>query len=173
MIVSVVPPLELANLLSVPGGLKPETMHFTLAYVGKTEDVSLEDHAKIVKACLLATEAQPSFEIRLEELGRFENVRSMTDADGNVQPATEPTDVIFIGGVSQDLHTYRNYLTSVFDMEGVSYSKVFTEFKPHMSLIYVPHGSQIDYGYSLPTSFMVSGIELWSDNDKYPLPFRG
>jgi 2'-5' RNA ligase len=172
MIVSIAPPKRLADLVVVPGGLKPETLHFTLAYLGKTEEISLEDYSKIMKACINATENQPPFEIRLEELGRFENVRSMTDPDGNVKPPEEPTDVIFLKGVSEDLHTYRNYLLKIMDMEGVQYSKAFTEFKPHMSLIYVPHDSQIDYGYSLPTSFMVEGIELWSDNDKYPIAFR-
>ncbi|WP_027894513.1 2'-5' RNA ligase family protein [Calidithermus chliarophilus] len=67
-----VPPLEVAQALALPGGLPPRELHLTLAYLGKLgEGVTPEALARLMPAARFLAAMMPPLEARVSGLGRF------------------------------------------------------------------------------------------------------
>lgn len=167
MIIAVSPPESIARSLFVSGGLKPETLHFTLFFLGETEDVSQEKYTEYVKLLQEFAENTKPFKISITGTGRFSNVRMTTDADGNTVKATEPTDVIYLSGESSELMELRESLANALDNNDLYFSKIHKTFVPHMSLKYVPHGDKLDLDYEFPIEFDCTQIELWGNGIEF------
>lgn len=173
MIAAITPSGSMKRELCVDGGLDPSTLHFTLVYIAPVDQLMLKDYAQVTEACLRVASTHAPFEVHLTEIGRFENVRMMTDEKGKVIPATVPTDVVYLKGGGEQLMAFRQALVDYMDEIGCSYSKIHPEFKPHLSLKYIPHGEAFDYPHYLPITFLCEYIEIWTDTDKYRIPLKG
>lgn len=172
MIITVSPPKELAEKLKVEGGLKPETLHFTLFFLGETEDVSQEKYTEYVKLLQETADETKPFTIRITDSSRFEKVRMTTDEDGNTVPATQPTDVVYLSGDSPELIKLREKLANALDNNDLYFSKVHKTFVPHMSLKYVPHDAELYLDYEFPIEFECSSIELWGNGTEFKQVFE-
>jgi len=176
MIIAIKPPKELAERLAVvDGGLKPETLHFTLFFLGASDVVSQEKYAEYVAAVTELANTTPPFTIHISGKGKFEKVRMTTDPSGNMVVAETPTDVIFLKGEGTELFSFRNKLADILDERDLYFSKLHKTFSPHLSLKYVPHGEDITLEYDLPLDFTVECIDLWGDGAdfKQEIPLKG
>ena len=175
MIIAIKPPKAMAERLAVEGGLKPSTLHFTLFFLGKSEDVPQDRYAEYVKAIQDVCLDSAPFTVSLASKGKFEKVRMTTDPDGNMVVAEKPTDVIFLKGEGTELFAFRQKLADLLDERDLYFSKMHKEFAPHLSLKYVPHGEELELDYELPFEFQVNCIDLWGDGDdfKQEIPMGG
>lgn len=167
MIIAIKPPENMAEKLAVEGGLKPSTLHFTLFFLGKSEEVSQEKYTEYVQAIQdICADTKP-FSITMSEKGKFENVRMTTDPDGNFVPAENPTDVILLKAEGEELFDFRSKLADLLDERDLYFSRLHKTFSPHLSLKYVPHGEELELDYETPIEFLCSSIELWGDGDEF------
>lgn len=168
MMIAIFPPADVRYKLWVAGGLEPEDMHITLFHF-PTEEISYEMHIKIMEVVTKFTASTESFGASVSHLSRFENVRKMQNSEGEIVDATEPTDVIMGAIDSIHLSAQRARLAEMLDEIGAPYSKTFKEFKPHLSIKYVPHGTSLGKDLNLPLHFTVDNIQIWgeTENDRY------
>ena len=173
MIIAMQPSESFRKKFAVEGGLKEDTLHMTLFFLGKSEDVTFDQLTKAMEVLLNTVERFGPIKCTATQVDRFENVRKMTDAEGNMVDAVEPTDVVLLKIESDELKRLRQYMADALDRIGCEYSKIHKEFKPHISLKYVPHGSEVDLGYELPAEFEITHLEFWGETGKYSKVLKG
>lgn len=117
-------PHEVGRLLhgiEVPGEKVPvDEYHVTLLYLGK--DVPIETLGKAIVAAAEVAAAQKPFRCTLTHVTSF--------------PKNDDGVPIICPVASPDLHELNDKLKKKFDGAGVSYSKKFPEYKPHLTLAY-------------------------------------
>lgn len=170
MIVAVAPEFSVRRKMSVQGAMKPEMMHVTVLYI---EDMFMtpEQFYVINNALHEVSNNLVEFEVRAAELSRFEKVMRAWDEKGGYIPA-EPTDAIIYKLESDDLHKLRDGIIALFDAYEIPYSKKFKDFKPHITVGYVPHGQDLECPVELPFTFSVKHVELWDDSAHTLYPLR-
>jgi len=170
MIVAVAPDFKVRREMSVPGAMKPEMMHVTVLYI---EDAFMtpEQFYTINNALHEVAANLVEFSVTATELSRFEKVTKAWDEKGGYVPK-EPTDAVIYKLESNDLHLLRAGVIALFDNYGIPYSKKFKDFKPHITIGYVPHGSDLDCPVKLPFTFSVRHVELWDDSAHTLYPLR-
>lgn len=122
-------PAEAARLLSAVAGALPgdsqaaSEMHVTLLYLG--DDVPMEQLARVMVACYAVTRKTAPFTMTVSEVASF-------DPGGNGTPVILPVQ-------SPELHELQGNLRQELDRSGVDYDKKWPEYKPHVTLSYVPN----------------------------------
>lgn len=161
MIVTIQPPAYIRRKLHVEGGLSVASQHITLCYIDndyqKDQKTVMDIAASVIETC----NSLKPFNCTVSHLDRFQNVKRVVDSEGNTSDAEEPTDVIFAEVVGDGLHSFRHSLVYKMEQYGVPYSKIHKEFKGHISLIYVPHGKEIESVPELPQEFECNEIQIW------------
>jgi 2'-5' RNA ligase len=140
-------PVELGSLFSqveVPGRRESkDKYHVTILNMGK--DVPIEQIGKASVVAFKVCEQTPPFMVTTKKVSQFPK-----GSDG----------VPIIALIeSPALHNLQANLKKAFDKEGVSYSKKFPEFKPHVTLAYSDTG--MPEQAIVPISWTVSDINLW------------
>lgn len=171
MIVAVCPALSERSKLAIPTGMAPNTLHATVLYI---EDnlVTGEIYDAIAQAMEKITQENDRFNFTAVELGRFEKVQRAWNERGGYIPQ-EPTDAVVLKLESAELRDIREQLIVEFKAAKIPYSTKFKDFKPHITLKYVPHGAEVKLPYELPLAFKVNGLELWVNDIHTFYPLKG
>lgn len=159
MILTFVPPSEVSAKLWVPGGLPVSDMHITLLHFESAE--SFDVGSRIIEVATRYAQEASRFNAKVTSLSRFENVRKMQNEMGEIVDATEPTDVVLASLDTLGIAAEREKLRSLCDELGAPYSTTFSQFLPHMSIKYVPHGSPLDKHISFPITFTIDNVQVW------------
>lgn len=176
MIIAIKPTQDVIDSIAVEGGLKPDTLHITVVHM---ESEDFEQGIRVMEILSELKRKVNRFFVTLPATSRFNNVRKMTDEEGNLKDATEPTDVITYKVHSTELSSARSIILDMLDEAGIEYSKTFAEYIPHISIAYVPSGTNLtsndyytpDAPLKFPLVFEVENIELWmKDGRKYTFP---
>lgn len=162
MIIAAVPDYDISNKLALETGIKPYTLHVTLAFLGVSTDLDEETILAYTK-CIRSVIPQKGIPYTITSVGRFSNVKKVTDAEGKLLDAHYPTDVLYLEVESEELNQFRENLVNALDDKGLFYSKIHPVFKAHMSLIYVPKGMDVSLPYDLPIESSFKEIALWGD----------
>lgn len=173
MIIAACPAVNERQRLAVPQGMHPNLMHATVLYFDESL-ITAEDTLKISGILRDVTSQHDAFSITASELSRFENVKRAWahDGRGGGYIPINPTDAVTLVLKSPELHKIREELKAAMDKEKIPYSKVFRDFKPHITLKYVPHEQEVILPYALPLDFKIRGLELWDDNNHIFYPFK-
>jgi len=118
-----------ADQLAIDGGNSAESLHITLAFLGKTEDLSEDVYESIGDAVAKAISHISKIEGRVSGVGRF---------DASV--FSEGYDTIYASFDSPQLNTLREFVVAELDSAGVTLDKSHG-FSPHITLAYVEAGS--------------------------------
>lgn len=121
-----------ADSLAIDGGEKPEDFHVTLAYGhfdGKDEN---DTDARVQKAIDDIRDLIPD-SIHFDAQGRFEASKS---SDGK--------DVIYAQVAAGQLEKAHDGLLEALKKQGIELEGTFPEYKPHMTLAYIEHGSEYE-----------------------------
>lgn len=126
MVAFMLPP-EVAEHLAIPGGVRPENLHITMAYLGDREDMADSQLRAIAEAVQFAAQSWPwPIPVTISGTGRFEDVGG-----------EQREDAIYAAVDSPDLMRLRQALE---DMLGPQIASEHA-FRPHVTLAYIPHGA--------------------------------
>lgn len=140
--------------IQVPGTIVPDReKHISLVFI--EEGAPIETLSKVIIASYkVATQTQP-FSVGVSELTCF--------PDG-------PDGVPVIAKVqSPELHAFRKALCRGLDQAKVEYSKVYKEYKPHVTLSYST--SPVKSSEVGPFKWTIKEITLWGDDGGFSCTF--
>lgn len=141
-------PHETGRLLSqieVPGEKTSSSeLHITLLYFGDEWPVS-----EISKALEAAYEITSKFHPFLAKLSKASSFSKNPEGKVPIISRVE----------SKELHELRDKLATKFDEEEIEFSKLYKDFKPHVTLAYADE--EIESTDFHPVEFSVSEIVLW------------
>lgn len=145
---------------ALPGAQRVEDMHVTLCYLG--ERVALEPQKVLILAALmdLADHApvRPPLELRLRGAGRFDHVND----DG--------TQAIYASVQCPDLHRLRAEVVAALASVGVAVDRSFPEYRPHITLGYIPSYLPTPAVRVPPMTIPAGAICLCWGDDRIELP---
>jgi len=135
--------------LDVPGNrTQDDEYHITIACF--EDDVTMETILKAIKSAYDIVNNTKPFLISTEEITCF--------------PKRENNPCAIIAKVnSEELHKLNNKIKSAFDEDEVEYSKLFKDYKPHITLSY--HDEEIKSSKIEPVEFMVHEIVIFGGNN--------
>lgn len=140
-------PHEVGRLLKkidVPGKREADSeYHITIAFFG--DDWPVSEAAKTLETTFETLKKFKPFKVKSSKIGCFPK-------GGNGVPILAKIE-------SDELHKLNNTLKEAYDEEGIEFSKVHKEFKPHITLSY--SDKEIDEEKIEPIEFMVHEIVLW------------
>lgn len=172
MIITISPPANIAKLLAVPDGLSAESMHITLFFISDEDSTQFKIIIDSIQSMISLAQKTEPFECTITGYDRFNNVPAV-DSQGN-RTEEKDMDVIFAKVESTDLYAFRAKLKTILDENKVPYSQRHPEFKAHMSIKYVPSGTDLDKQADLPLYFTASEVELWQGKDEsFKIGFTG
>lgn len=150
-------PREVAERIALPGGELPETMHITLAYLGK----NLTDEQKrgaLVAVRRFAQQAGP-IKALLGGVGRF-----------SASSTSEGRDVVYLSVDSPDITRLRPKLLDELAAEGLEPSNVHG-FVPHVTLAYIATSARTPIKRFPPLPVEFPCVSLTVADQKMLLPF--
>lgn len=139
-------PAAVAKKLAVKGGLPPEELHITLAYLGK--GLTDNQKAKLHKVVEHFAKSVGNIRVTLGGIGRF-------SASGT----SEGKDVAYLSVDSPDITTLRPKLVSKLKAAGFEASSAHG-FVPHVTLKYIGQSESMPMKRFEPVSFDVKKITL-------------
>lgn len=150
-------PRETAEKIAIPGGESPESMHITVAYLGK----DLTDVQKSGALCAVRRIAQKCGPIKatLGGVGRF-----------SASHTSEGKDVIYLSVDSPDLTRMRPMLIDELAIEGIVPSNAHG-YVPHVTLAYVPTTARTPLKRFPPVEVEFPCLSLTVADEKMLLPF--
>lgn len=116
-----------ANVLAVEGGVEPERLHLTLAYIGDTEELNLDNLDKLPAAVADWAEAQEPITGHVGGIGMF----SKREDDG--------TQAFYASFDSPEIQAFRSDLVHHLGAHGFTVADDHG-FTPHVTLAYVSDG---------------------------------
>lgn len=120
-------PTDTAERISVPGGIKPEYLHLTLAYMGEANQV--QDVGRLAHVLESYAKSHPPIQSEVGGVGQ-----SNTSQDGETVP--------FYATISApQLPAFRQQLVDILEEEGWSIPNEFG-YNPHITLKYVRLGGR-------------------------------
>jgi 2'-5' RNA ligase len=136
---------RLLSQLDVPGEkTSVSEMHITLLYFGDEWPVS--EISKSLEATYEVTSKTQPFLVKMEKATHFSK-------------SPEDKYPVITRVESEDLHKMRNELSKKFDKEKIEFSKLYKDFKPHVTLSYSEEEpDDIEFH---PVEFVVQEIVLW------------
>lgn len=143
-------PSEVARQLAVPGGVPPEQLHLTLAFLGLAPTLG-EARLEAVRDSLLAFASHTSaLRARVTGVGRF----SGGQHNGGL-------DVAYVSVDAPELPALREgVLCELAEGAGVEAEGVYG-FTPHITLAFVPPSEPHPYGRVAPLDVRFETLELW------------
>jgi 2'-5' RNA ligase len=129
IMIALMVPDPVAQQIAVEGGLPPEELHITLAYLGKRSELSEPDEfvRKVLETLMDTVPEQEMVKGKVNGTGRF-------NIEGD-------KDVVYYAYDSPSLGKLRQIIVEALDDAEVKYSKDHG-FTPHISALYVPKGSE-------------------------------
>lgn len=152
-------PDDVAQALAVPGGEPAESMHVTLAYLGK-ETSRPQRRAAFDIIDELARTSAP-IDATLGGLGRF-----------SASSTSEGMDVAYVSVDSPGITTMRQTLVERLEASGVPVSMVHG-FSPHITLAYIPMDASLPLHRIEPVSVTFGQIALAAGPDRQFVSFTG
>lgn len=146
-------PAEAARLLGAVAGHLPgdsqtaSDMHVTVLYLG--DDVPMQQLAQTMAACHVVTSKTPPFVLTVNSIDSFD-------------PGEDGTPVIMPVS-SPELMSLEQALKAELDSAGVQYSKKFPEYKPHVTLSYIP-GMKASGPLPTPISWGAFDLTIYGAN---------
>jgi len=172
MIITISPPTEISKLLAVKDGLASESMHITLFFISDEDATEFKVLMDSVQSMISIAQKTKSFTCTVSGYDRFKNVPAV-DNHG-VKTGDADMDVIFAVVESTDLYAFRADLKTFLDANKVPYSQRHPEFKAHISIKYLPSGTDLDTQAELPLYFKASEVEMWQGKDNsFKIGFTG
>jgi 2'-5' RNA ligase len=134
--------------IKVPGEREDASeYHITLMFFAKEWEISKV--SKALEATYEITKETKPFTVKTNKITCF--------------PKSENNPIPIIAKVeSKELHEFRDKLAKKFDDEGVEFSKIFKDFKPHITLAYLDADKGISEFEIDPVEFVVNEIVLWA-----------
>lgn len=165
-------PRAAARLFAVRDGLPPEELHITLLYLGK-RDAQPDGRGPALQSLVrrIASSA-PAPALRISGVGRF------MGADTDPLDGTA-VDAIYLAVDSRDTLALRaRVVAEAAELGATSASE--HGFTPHITVVYVPQGTERTdirpdlVGKRVPGSldFDAASLALWWGDDRYAVPFR-
>lgn len=156
VMIALYPSPEIAALLALRSGEKPEHLHCTLAYLGRIAEVESKAAALQEVVARVAARARP-YMAEIGGLGRFSN--------GDV-------DVLYASVECFGLHQLYRSLCSELEEIGLA-PRGEHVFSPHITLAYLDRftESPIDRVDRFPLAF--AALSLVVENERLDFPFRG
>lgn len=146
------PPADLAEALAVDGGLPPEDLHVTLAYLGKTSDVDHDVLREVVEG--FAGES-------MDVTARVSGVARFTGGDDG--------DVVVALVESAELDDFRADLVDALTDAGLSVSRDHG-FTPHITLTYLGEGGESPVARLDPVDVRFGWVSLSVGEDDWDFP---
>lgn len=150
-------PHDIAKQVAIPGGESPETMHVTVAYLGK--DLTDEQKSGAFVACRRIAQKCGPIKALLGGVGRF-----------SASSTSEGNDVIYLSVDSPDLTRMRPMLIEELAIEGVVPNNLHG-YVPHVTLAYIPTTAPHPLKRFPPVAVEFSAISLTVADEKMMLPF--
>jgi 2'-5' RNA ligase len=122
-------------------------MHVTVIFLG--DDVPMQQLASAMVACHAVTSKTAPFTLTVSDISSFE-------PGGNGTPVIMPVQ-------SPELMTLEQELKAEFDRAGIPYSTKWPEFKPHVTLSYVP-GMKASGPLPVPVSWGAFDLTIYGAN---------
>ncbi len=141
-------PSSVASKLALEGGESVETLHLTLAYLGKTPELPGDVRERAAKALDRATADFPPMRGKISGVGRFAGSKT---SDG--------MDVFYASFDAPLLSEFRERLVSELRIEGVA-PKSDHGFTPHITLAYVDPKKDLPRKALPSLAFVVDAAEL-------------
>ncbi len=150
-------PHDIAKQVAIPGGESPETMHVTVAYLGK--NLTDEQKSGAFVACRRIAQKCGPIKALLGGVGRF-----------SASSTSEGNDVIYLSVDSPDLTRMRPMLIEELAIEGVVPNNLHG-YVPHVTLAYIPTTAPHPLKRFPPVAVEFSAISLTVADEKMMLPF--
>lgn len=162
MIVALRIPPHDAEFLSVPGGEAANELHVTLAFLGSSADLGDEDvnrYAAFARELSALARRVPPLTLTVTGAGTF----PAADKDGN---SAHYLDVDGPG-----LRTLREEVMAAAEHVGLSPSRKFPDFHPHVTLSYAPAGRAHPHPDPDRHGMRIPDLELWLGGVRVRWPF--
>jgi 2'-5' RNA ligase len=151
-----------AHALDIPGGLPASTLHVTLAYLGKVEDLYATGGARALKQLARALNAvargRTPLLAKLQGTGRF--------------PGQDGTDACWVGVEAPELLALRSEVLKCIRRADLTYSKLHA-YVPHVTAGYVQADAANPLHPKLSVSSTFSQLALWVGDRQVVFPFGG
>lgn len=150
-------PYDVAKEIAIPGGESPESMHITVAYLGK--DLTDEQKSGALVACRRIAQKCGPIKALLGGVGRF-----------SASHTSEGKDVVYLSVDSPDLTRMRPMLLDELAIEGVAPNNTHG-YVPHVTLAYVDTTASTPLKRFPPMPVEFSCLSLTVAEDNMTLPF--
>ncbi len=150
-------PREIAEQVAIPGGESPESMHVTVAYLGK--NLTEEQKSCALAAVRRISQKSGPIKATLGGVGRF-----------SASHTSEGKDVIYLSVDSPDLTRIRPQLLEELAADGIEPSNAHG-YVPHVTLAYVPTTARTPIKRFPPLAFEFPCLSLTVADEKMLLPF--
>lgn len=156
-------PDEIASqiVLGIPGAVPVDDLHLTLAYLGKTDDISEKQVEDIKRGVSLWAKHQVPVDVRINGIARFTKTNSE-----DMQPIVALLDSRHLIGLQHSLESYIRYDGS-FDYDA------HHAFLPHVTLGYMPQGALWPVQNLPELKFMLKSVIFKVGETRYDLELTG
>ena len=146
------PSLSEAQKFALDGGQEPESLHITLAYLGKASDLDADVITKIRDVVRHVASDSSSVSGQISGVGRF----SIPDGE----------DAVYASYDSVEIATFRERLVKALEEVGVPVARNHG-FTPHMTLAYVADGEKlpVDRVQAAPLSFSKVSLVIGGERE--------
>lgn len=163
MMIAYMIPEEIGKQIHLGAGEKLHHLHITLSYMGKVgEDLTQDDLVKCKELLREFCHRNQPINCKISKLDKF--------------PATEHSDgkeVIHAKIDSPELMELRENLVSFLDSNGLDKTKRNFKYTPHITLAYVPEGTEIpDHDFE-PIEFTINNLSYVLDDAATDYPLNG
>lgn len=148
-------------VLGIPGAVPVNDLHLTLAYLGKTDDISEKQVEDIKRGVSLWAKHQVPVDVRINGIARFTKTNSE-----DMQPIVALLDSRHLVELQRSLESYIRY-DGGFDYEA------YHAFLPHVTLGYMPQGSLWPVQNLPELKFMLKTVILKIGEMRYDLELTG
>lgn len=150
ILIAIPVPQSIADSLAVDGGIDPEDMHITLAYIDEDQGVDMGKMREMVSS---VAEKISSFPIEISGIGKFDH---------------DDVDILYASVDSAMLaHLHHILLEQLVEHCGVDPSMEHG-FNPHITLSYIDKDEPLpDMGEDILQDWRVDSIEIWKDSGRH------
>ena len=145
--------------IAVAGGEPADSLHITLAYLGKRDEFDMNMLPSIEHSLRVFADTQPPVSGTLGGIGRFP-----------ATPNSDNKDVVYMGFHSDEIQDFRQKMMDCIEQAGARPRKNFG-YTPHLTLKYVsPHAPHLlNTPEHVPVTFDKIVLSIGSERKEFPL----